>query len=413
MNKAEYFLKEFGLHAECFDFEEHVRGFTEEMEAGLSKRKSSLRMLPSYLGVEPDTPPAGEVIAVDAGGTNLRVALVHFEPGAAPVVDRLEKHRIPGSDGAIPAGEFFTKIAGYIGDRTDLSGNIGFCFSFPCEIGADRDGKIILFDKEVKVDGSPGKHIGVELNAAFAKAGKGPFKVTVLNDTAAALIGAVLAHGVSGMGGYIGLIYGTGCNICYYDPEMEMLINTEAGGYGGFKQSVCDAEIDAESEDPGAQRFEKMVSGAYFSTVALKAAKLAAAEGVFSAGTAGAISLESGLDAVMIDAFMRGGGGRDTKVGALCAADEDAALLYDIFDGLYERAAKLVAIAITAVLRRSGASAGHKGYIVAEGSAFRYGYKFRERFERDIMAYCPGEKPYELVLADDHVVIGAAASVFL
>jgi len=413
MNKAEKFLLEFGLHEKCFDFEEHVQSFTLEMESGLANKESSLRMLPSYLGVEPGTPPSGEVIAVDAGGTNLRVALVSFEPGSAPVINRLEKHRIPGSEGAISKDEFFRRIAEYIGDRTEASGDIGFCFSFPCEITKDRDGKIILFDKEVKVDDSEGKYIGKELNAAFTGEGKDMLNVTVLNDTAAALIGAVLAHGVSGMGGYIGLIYGTGANICYLDPEKGMLINTEAGGYGGFKQSVCDAEIDAESDDPGTQRFEKMVSGAYFSTVALKAIKLAARKGVFSAVTARAIDRFTGLDAVMIDSFMREHGGRGTELGALCAVGKDAVLLYGIIDGLYERAAKLVAIAITAVLRRSGASATHKGYIVAEGSTFRYGFKFRERFEKYIMAHVHGEKPYELVLADDHVVIGAAASVFL
>jgi len=413
MNKGESFLIKFGLHESCYDFEEQVPGFTDEMEAGLSGRESSLLMLPSYLGVEPETPPEGEAIAIDAGGTNLRVALVHFEPGEAPQIKKLEKHRIPGSESAISSDEFFARITEYIGDRTEETANIGFCFSFPCEIEKDRDGKIIYFDKEVRVEGSEGKHIGVELNAALANAGKEPLNVTVLNDTAAALIGAVLANGVCGMGGYIGLIYGTGANICYYDPEKGMLINTEAGGYGGFKQSVCDAEIDAESKDPGAQRFEKMVSGAYFSTVVLKAVKLAAKEGIFSAGTAEAVGGVAGLDAVTIDAFMREDGGRGTELGALCFTEEDAALLYSVIDGLYDRAAKLVAIAITAVLRRSGATADHKGYIVAEGSSFKYGFRFRERFESFILAHAQGGKSYELVLADDHVLIGAGASVFL
>ena len=413
MDKAEKFLREFGLHEDCFDFEEHVVGFTKEMEAGLSNRESSLLMLPSYLGVEPETPPEGEVIGVDAGGTNLRVALVHFEPGAAPSIGRLEKHRLPGSENEITKDEFFERVAGYIGDRTEKSDEIGFCFSFPSEICADRDGKIILFDKEVRVIDSPGRFIGAELNAVFAKRGIEPLRVTVLNDTTAALIGAVLAHGVSGMGGYIGMIYGTGFNACYFDPEKKMLINTEAGGYDGFEQSVCDAEIDAESDNPGDQRLEKMVSGAYFSTVVLKAAQLAACEGIFGAETNRALSALKELDAVTIDAFMRAGGGHDTELGALCALEEDAQVLYGICDGLYERAAKLLAVAITAMLRRCGVSAAHRGYIVAEGSAFRYGFHFQERFEKHITGHAGGEKTYDLVLADDHVLIGAAASVFL
>jgi len=413
MTNAEIFLKEFGLHEECYDFDAHVRGFETEMEAGLAGRKSSLRMLPSYLGVVPETPPEGEVIAIDAGGTNLRVALVRFTNGSAPCIKRLEKYRIPGSEGAVTKDEFFARIADHIGDRTEESGKLGFVFSFPCKIGADRDGQILLFDKEVRVLDSTGAYIGGALNAAFARMGKDPLEVTVLNDTAAALIGTALTHDVHDMGGYIGLIHGTGTNICYYDPEMKMLINTEAGGYSGFRQSVCDAEIDAESEDPGDQLFEKMVSGAYFSTVAYKTALLAAREGVLSPETGDALAAKGWLDAVTIDAFMRGDGNAETDIGSLCASEEDAAVLYGIFDGLYERSAKLVAIAITAVLDRSGATAERRGFIVAEGSSFSKGFRFQERFEHHIMARADGGKPYELVLADDHVVIGAAASVFL
>ena len=413
MNKPEKFLREFGLHESCYDFDAHVRGFEDEMEAGLSGRKSSLLMLPSYLGVVPDDPPAGEVIAIDAGGTNLRIALVRFTPGSQPVIDRFEKYRLPGSDGAVSKDEFFARIAEYIGDRTEESENVGFVFSFPCEILSDLDGKIILFDKEVRVDDSAGALIRVELNAAFTNMGKKPLKVTVLNDTAAALIGTALTRNVHGMGGYIGLIHGTGTNICYYDPDKKMLINTEAGGYSGFSQSVCDIEINAESDNPGDQLFEKMVSGAYFSTVALKAARLAAREGVLGPETGGALNSLDGLEATVIDAFMRGGASRETELGSLCATDEDANALYEIFEGLYERAAKLVAIAITAVLDRSGATAANPGFVVAEGSSFSKGFRFRERFERHILAHAKEGKPYELVLADGHVLIGAAASVFL
>jgi len=93
--------------------------------------------------------------------------------------------------------------------------------------------------------------------------------------------------------------------------------------------------------------------------------------------------------------------------------------LYGIFDGLYERAAKMIAIAMTAVLKKSGASAEKPALIVAEGSTFRKGYRFQERFERWLTAGAdggPGKngvRPYRLVLADDHTIVGAGASVFL
>ena len=419
MEKAEKFLIKNGLHEKLYDFDEHVKNITAQMEAGLAGKKSSLLMLPSWLGVSPKTLPDGAAVAIDAGGTNLRVALVRFAPGAAPVVGSYDKYRIPGAEGAICKDEFFNRIAGYVGDMDGAceASRIGFCFSFPCEIGADRDGKILGFNKELKIEGSEGAMIGVELNAAFGRQGKRPAEVTTLNDTVAALIGVVFDRGAYDMGGYIGLIYGTGVNICYYDADMKMLINTEMGKYDGFPQSICDKEIDLESDIPGDSPFEKMVSGAYFSNVALKALRLAAAGGVFSTVTCEAMQALRSLDAPGIDGFMRnfkpGEDDLGTELGRLCATEEDSAALYAILDGLYERAAKLLAISMTAVLDRSGAAASRPAFIVAEGSSFRKGYLFRERFERWLKTAEGGGLPYELALADDHTIIGAAASVFL
>jgi hypothetical protein len=50
---------------------------------------------------------------------------------------------------------------------------------------------------------------------------------------------------------------------------------------------------------------------------------------------------------------------------------------------------------------------------VAEGSTFLKGYRLRERFEYWIAKHATEGKVYDLMLADDHTVIGAAASVFL
>ncbi|MDR3364464.1 MAG: hypothetical protein LBS91_05900 [Clostridiales Family XIII bacterium] len=415
MDDAEKFLKTHGLHEARCDFDGQVSRFTAEMEAGLAGEKSSLLMLPTYLDAVAGAEAKGDVIAVDAGGTNLRIALVSFG-GGAPQIGRYEKYRIPGSEGAVGKDEFFARIAAHIGDRTDKSGKVGFCFSFPSEIGANRDGRILGFNKEVKVNGAEGAFIGAELNAALAREGKPPVDVTALNDSAAALIGTLFASGAESRGrysGYIGLIYGTGINICYHEKSKGMLINTEAGGYDGFEQSACDHEIDAESGNPGDHCFEKMVSGAYFAKVALKAIKLAAREGLFSARACEKLAAPFELDAVSIDRFLESGGVRGAGLGALCDSEADAALLLGIFDGLYERAAKLLAVAMTAVLRKSGADGQRPALIVAEGSTFRKGYLFRERFERAILAHTDGAAPYTLVLADDHAVIGAAASVFL
>ena len=164
----------------------------------------------------------------------------------------------------------------------------------------------------------------------------------------------------------IGLIYGTGVNICYSESidrisklknedipqgSKHMLINTEAGSYAGFDRGFCDIAIDEASGDPGSQLFEKMVSGAYFSVVVLCALKLAAADGFFSETTAEWICNQDCLDPIAIDDFMREPLG-SSQIALNCAEENDSENIFFVIDNLYDRAAKLVAITVTAVMVR-------------------------------------------------------------
>ncbi len=52
--------------------------FTYEMIKGLEGRESSLRMIPTYIEAENDFLTDVPVLAIDAGGTNFRAALIRF-----------------------------------------------------------------------------------------------------------------------------------------------------------------------------------------------------------------------------------------------------------------------------------------------------------------------------------------------
>ncbi|MDD3260231.1 MAG: hypothetical protein PHN97_12370, partial [Smithellaceae bacterium] len=52
--------------------------FHEEMRRGLDGQTSSLRMLPSYVG-RPTGTEKGQFLALDLGGTNLRVLAVRLD----------------------------------------------------------------------------------------------------------------------------------------------------------------------------------------------------------------------------------------------------------------------------------------------------------------------------------------------
>jgi hexokinase len=71
---------------------------------------SPAQMLPSHITTLPSGRERGQYIAVDLGGTNMRVALVRLENNEASV-EKLEKWTIPEAVKTGTAREFFTWIA--------------------------------------------------------------------------------------------------------------------------------------------------------------------------------------------------------------------------------------------------------------------------------------------------------------
>ncbi len=173
---------------------------------------------------------------------------------------------------------------------------MGICFSFPCEILSNLDGKILLFDKEVRVRGAKGLILGDALREAFERRNyKLTQKICVLNDTTATMLGGIAKYGSQSANGFIGMILGTGMNCCYFEQNASILketalvnkpgqsvVNIEAGGYAGFKRTHIDREFDSKTEAPGTQLFEKLVSGAYLGKLLLAYIRDAADRNCFS-----------------------------------------------------------------------------------------------------------------------------------
>ncbi len=177
------------IHPSRIDFPRLCDAFLLEMRRGLEGRPSSLPMIPTYIETAREVPRGEKVIALDAGGTNLSVAVVSFDPAGKPVIEDLARHRMPGVDEELGREEFFRLMAGFVLPFAGRADRIGFCFSYAAEIMPDKDGKLLHFTKEIKARGVDGR---ADRRESPPRAGggrrPGPPRIVLLNDTVATLL---------------------------------------------------------------------------------------------------------------------------------------------------------------------------------------------------------------------------------
>ena len=77
MTIPEFFAKH--RFAADVDADALLAEFGRQMDAGLAGSPKSLAMLPAWLGVDREVPTESPVVVLDAGGTNLRVAVIWFD----------------------------------------------------------------------------------------------------------------------------------------------------------------------------------------------------------------------------------------------------------------------------------------------------------------------------------------------
>ena len=253
--------------------------FRQDMKIGLNNPdESSLRMLKSYVGL-PTGAEKGEYLAMDFGGTNVRVLKIRLEgDGKFEIVKRAQKPlRVPGEYDYIGEGskavDMFDFLAGLVEEAVDGDHNtpylLGHTFSFPSKQTNLYNARLIIWTKEFATSGVEGEVVNDLLKAALARKGLTNVEPTaVINDTVAVLLSAAYKRGDT----YIGAIYATGQNICYLEPyaesgEVPMILNLESGGFAKLAPNRYDQKLDEASERPGEQRLEKMVSGRYMGEI--------------------------------------------------------------------------------------------------------------------------------------------------
>jgi hexokinase len=372
-------LKDNGVAADIYDAGNLLEGFLKEMEKGLNGDElSSLAMIPAYVGIGEEVPAAGKSVAViDAGGTNLRIGIAHFdENGMIHKHHDFKPQMMPGSVREVSASEFYAVLADALEPHADEFDNIGFCFSYPAEIQPNLDGLLLHWTKEIQIPELVNKLVGQGLLKVLTERGIKGKQIVVLNDTVATLLAGRAVGRTFNASSYIGFILGTGTNTAYvehnknikklggdFDKEGSQVINVESGGFAAFDRGQFDLKLDKCCTNRGKHVFEKMISGAYLGLLTLKLLQVLSAKAVFSIGGAKALLNINDLSTKTISHLAAGTGTDDENVRHDPTAmllrsdvftDADRDIMKMVFAAVVERAALLTAVNIAAAVVKSG-----------------------------------------------------------
>jgi hexokinase len=418
------FLRRNRMDPARLDVRAFCRAYVEEMTRGLAGRPSSLPMIPTYIETSRELPRGRRVIALDAGGTNLRAATVSFDESGAPVIEGLTRHRMPGVDSALSKEEFFRGLADAVRPHLREADRIGFCFSYPAEITAQKDGRLIQFTKEIKATGVEGQLVGAGLAQALAAEGTVP--IILLNDTVATLLAGRNAVPGRRFDDFIGLVCGTGLNAAYVEQNAligkismgngddgSMVVNTESGSFARGARGAVDDAFDATMANPGHYRHEKTISGAYLGALCRFAAESAARAGCLSAEAGRRVERVTSFSTRDLNDFLLYPDRADHPFGAAVAGlAEDARSLYVLCDTIVERAAAMVAVNLSGIVLKTGRGRDPRYpiCITADGTTFWQLRTFRLRVESWMRRLLSGdsERAWEIASVDDAPLLGAA-----
>ena len=384
MKTPEEFLEENNFTvAEKIDRQAMIATFLSEMEKGLKGEPSSLRMIPTYVGVNGKIPQGAKAAVLDAGGTNFRSAVVSIPP---TIEDKMNQP-MPGAKSDVTEDEFYGAFAEEL-KRVAPKATVkkyGWCFSYNCDATPELDAKLNCWTKGIRAPMIVGQYVGKEL---LKRLGGG--EIAIVNDTVATLLAAKATEGDKTYSSYLGFILGTGTNTAYVeknrnivklqglDPSGSMIINAESGSFDKLAQSNFDKAMDQKTQDPGHNPLEKMIAGGYLGGVGLELYKAAAKAGLFSAKAASAIGGIGALETMDLDNFCAAfkKEGRDNPLDAIFADPDDAKMARRLGIPVFERAAVLTAIHLAAFCIKSGEGADDSAPIAinAEGSTY---YKTR------------------------------------
>lgn len=396
----------------------------------------------------PDWPTGkekGSFLALDMGGTNLRVAEITLDGNRGFDVTQ-SKYMMPKDLKVGTKDQLFDYIADCVAkfltsshpeeEISELS--LGFTFSYPCTQYAINSGILQTWTKGFDIADVEGHDVAPMLESALKKKGL-PISVTALiNDTTGTLVASNYVDPETKMG----VIFGTGCNAAYYErigniPKLEGLLPTDQGikpddymaincEWGAFDnehkvlpRTKWDVIIDETSPRPGKQCFEKMIAGYYLGEIMrLVICDLYDENCMFEGRDIRDLRTPYCLDASFLSFIEEDPWENLSEVESLfmnkfglITSESERKLIRRLAELIGTRAARLSACGVAALVKKTNMKTGHCG---ADGSVFNKYPNFKERGAEalaDIFDWPSKDikqHPIKVVPAEDGSGVGAA-----
>lgn len=355
--------------------------FKETMEAGLKGEKTCLKMLPSYIG-KPTGKEQGVFMTMDMGGTNLRCTKFKIENGnfekLAEIKEKLinKEKDFDLTKSNTDAGQLFGYMADCMSSITEPGESmyLGNTFSFPCRQEGINEAYLIHWTKEITTSGVEGQNINQLLADALKAKNISIEPVAILNDTVGTLLVAMYSY----QDADIGSIMGTGHNTCYLENNHpinggKMIVNLESGNYNvGLPVTKYDEIIDKNSQMPGAQLLEKMVSGYYMGSLVKEVCKdMFESKVLFTSVDADSETFfNQSFNALMVENFILYPSKTTEQYNCTM---EDAEIIKSVSEAILKRTVRLVATSFIGILfhqENNGTRITNKHVVAIDGTIY-------------------------------------------
>lgn len=422
-----------------------VDHFIEELNKGLSKEGGNIPMIPGWVMEYPTGKETGDYLAIDLGGTNLRVVLVKLA-GDSTFDTTQSKYKIPDSYRTTQnRDELFAFIAESVKNFIEetypdgVKGNLplGFTFSYPASQNKINEGILQRWTKGFDIPNVEGHDVVQLLKEQFEKLKIPVDVVALINDTTGTLVASLYSDLETKMG----VIFGTGINGAYYDvvkdipklegkladdipPDSKMAINCEYGSFDNehlvLPRNKYDIQIDEESPRPGQQTFEKMSSGYYLGELLRLAMLDLVEQGLILKGQdltklkTPYIMDTSYPSRIEEDPFENLEDTEDllSKDLGLKTTVPERKVIRRICESIGQRSARISVCGIAAICKKRGYETGH---IAADGSIWQRYPNFQDKCHeglKDIFGWKEtNPKKYPIIIVDAEDGSGAGAAV--